>query len=243
MNNIHEKENQLFKDWTDHYKKFGENEFICFDGLCYNGEIFNSGYNSRPGNEEQLWLNTKNRVLFLTKDTNKNPRQDYREWPWRELDHQHFKMIFAWLYGLSNITESEFPQIENAYTNYDIDNPLCIVNIKKVSGGSSVSNKLLRNYAERDKSLLKRQIVEILNPNIVVCCGGSGSILNIARELIFTNNSFEKKNDWCYYDFGNNILLINSWHPRARISNEKKYNGMMEAVQDFINKDQPSLFK
>jgi len=242
MNDIHEKEDQLFTDWTEHYDNFGEKDIICFDGLCHNGEIFNNGKNSRKGNEEQLWLSAKRKILFLTKDTNDNPDQDYREWPWREIDHQHFKMIFAWLYGLSNITGFEFPDRENAYTNYDINNPLCIINIKKASGGSSVSNNQLWEYAERDHPLLKRQILEILNPNIVVCCGGSGSILNIAMDLIFTNNTFEKKNNWCFYDSENNILLIDSYHPRARISNEEKYDGMMEAVQEFINNHHPSLF-
>ena len=51
-----------------------------------------------------------------------------------------------------------------------------IVNVKKISGSASVLNDTLYDYAKRDAPFLKRQVRDILQPNIVVCGGGSNSI-------------------------------------------------------------------
>lgn len=64
--------------------------------------------------------------------------------------------IFKWLEGLSRISKDFIPTMENGdyatvpnavVTKY----PLAIVNIKKFSGTSSVSNKTLYEYANRTR--------------------------------------------------------------------------------------------
>ena len=89
MKNIHELEDDLRERWLKSYPD-DERKAFCFDGLCYNGEIYNDGKNAHQGNEEKLWNNTDRRILFLMKDTNNNPRCDYREWHWREIYHPFF---------------------------------------------------------------------------------------------------------------------------------------------------------
>lgn len=121
------------------------------------------------------------------KDTNNNSDSDYREWHWRNINHNFFNCIFKWLEGLSRISKDFIPTMENGdyatvpnavVTKY----PLAIVNIKKISGTSSVSNKILYKYANRDKAFLQEQIRGILHPNIIVCGGGKGTVLNIAKK-------------------------------------------------------------
>ena len=53
MKNIHELEDDLRERWLKSYPD-DERKAFCFDGLCYNGEIYNDGKNAHQGNEEKL---------------------------------------------------------------------------------------------------------------------------------------------------------------------------------------------
>lgn len=135
MKNTHELEDDLRERWLKSYPD-DERKAFCFDGLCYNGEIYNDGKNAHQGNEEKLWNNTDRRILFLMKDTNNNSDSDYREWHWRNINHNFFNCIFKWLEGLSRISKDFIPTMENgdyaAVPNAVVTKyPLAIVNIKK----------------------------------------------------------------------------------------------------------------
>ena len=67
MKNTHELEDDLRERWLKSYPDDKRKAF-CFDGLCYNGEIYNDGKNAHQGNEEKLWNNTDRRILFLMKE-------------------------------------------------------------------------------------------------------------------------------------------------------------------------------
>ena len=120
---------------------------------------------------------------------------------------------------------------------------MTIVNIKKASGINRVSNDELWEYAYQDAKLIREQVVTILKPNIIVCGGGSSTILNIAKQIIYQDTFFVKINDWCYYSKEKDLLLIDSWHPKAIISLEDKYDKMMIAVRDFISKTESNTFQ
>lgn len=53
MKNTHELEDDLRERWLKSYPD-DERKAFCFDGLCYNGEIYNDGKNAHQGNEEKL---------------------------------------------------------------------------------------------------------------------------------------------------------------------------------------------
>ena len=178
--NIHTQEDILFQEWADSYPP-DVRQNIVIDGLCYNGTLYNESRNSYSGNEEELWATAKRKILFLMKDPNSNPWEDYREWPWREITAKFFKVIFNWLQGLSEITPDYLPLLDNASyldpaNQVVLKYPLAIVNVKKISGSASVLNDTLYDYDKRDAPFLKRQVRDILQPNIVVCGGGSNSI-------------------------------------------------------------------
>lgn len=188
------------------------------------------------------------RFFFLMKDPNSNPGEDYREWHWREITAKFFKVIFNWLQGLSEITPDYIPLLENdSYLDpanqVVLKYPLAIVNVIKISGSSSVLNNTLYDYAKRDAPFLRRQVRDILQPNIVVCGGGNGSVLDIAKQYIYPDLTFKPINNWCFFSEEQDLLLINSWHPAARISDAQKIDDMMRNVADFINKTQTSIFR
>ena len=246
---IHEQENILWDAWCDSYPATVR-DFFVMDGLCCNGELCNYNWNSEPGNEEELWANAKRKIVFLMKDPNSNPGEDYRRWGWRAITAKFFKVIFNWLQGLSEITPTYTPLLEersylDPANQVVLKYPLAIVNVKKISGNSSVHNNTVYDYAERDAAFLRKQVRDILQPNIVVCGGGSGSILDIAKKYIYPEfeDRLEKVNNWYYYLSEPELLLINSWHPSARISDAEKIDDMMRNVADLIRKKSPKLFK
>ncbi|MGZ2371715.1 hypothetical protein ACXR6G_18195 [Ancylomarina sp. YFZ004] len=247
-----EKLDQLFDRWEQEAKSKGFNGF-CRDGLLYKGKTRSTiGSDSKTywgrasGNENELWHNSNKKIVFLTKDTNSNPNQDYREWLGRQgegiITHKFFKNIALWLYGLISIDEKgNYSPFEEAvigenYTRAFDENPFCIINAKKESGSSTIDNADLLYHANLSATFLKEQF-EILNPNIIVCGGGQGAVLKIAREIIYPELNFQKINNWIYFNPETQKVLIDSYHPSAMISYDELYLGMMNSYKDFLARE------
>src|SRR5574344_388410 len=241
---MHEQEDALRDEWLKSYSKEEQKQF-CMDGLC------TTESNWEYGDEEKLWANAKRRIVFLMKDTNGNPNQDYREWQWSTVNHRTLNIVFKWLQGLSTVTETLCPSVNHEGDYYDTANkvigkyPLAIVNVKKIAGGTQVNPSTIQEYAARDKDFLRKQVAVILNPNIVVCCGCSESygcyMTEIAKNYIYPDMSFKQINNWCFYCKEKEILLIDSFHPGARKSQEEKIDDMMTNVQEFIKSEHPNF--
>ncbi|RKE04170.1 hypothetical protein [Marinifilum flexuosum] len=242
----------LFDRWEQEAKMKGFNGF-CRDGLLYKGKIWNTigsdgktYFGRGPGNEDELWYNANKKIIFLTKDTNSNPNQDYREWLGRQgegiITHKFFKNIAIWLYGLSSFdSQGKYSTFEEAaigenYTRAFDEIPFCIVNAKKESGGPKINNADLLYHANLSARFLKEQF-EILSPDIIVCGGGQGSVLKVAKEIIYPELEFIKINNWIYFNAETQKVLIDSYHPSAIISYEEMYLGMMNSYKEFLEKE------
>ncbi len=196
-----EKLDIIQNEWEKASQEAGLKKF-CRDGLMYKGEIFSlisdkdgKKYLCRKkGSENDLWHKSKKRILFLMKDTNDNDNQDYREWVGRQdgsiITHRFFKNIALWLYGLYTTDENGvYKPFEEAimptiYSKAFDDFPFAIINCKKESGEGKISNQALWEYCKQYGHFLKRQ-VEALEPNIIVCGGGSGIVRKIVQEFIY----------------------------------------------------------
>jgi len=249
--NYNKEIDKILDEWDSESQKNGYKKF-CRDGLMYKGEIWSffsekegkKFWGRKNGNEDELWEKSNKKIMFLMKDTNGNPNQDYREWLGRQhksiITHKFFKNIALWLLGLHSIrNDGYYIPFEKAiepefYSKAFDDIPFAIVNCKKESGGSQISDTILWHYCEQFGHFLKKQ-VETLQPNIIVCGGGTYStVLRIAKKIIYPELVFEKINNWIYYNKKNDIVLINSYHPSARISYEQAYKGMMSSYSEFI---------
>lgn len=74
------------------------------DGLCW-AAISNEQPNTNNRNwPECLWTDSERRVLFLLKEPNGNPGEDYKDWDW-SVGRETFGNILAyWLEGILNTT-------------------------------------------------------------------------------------------------------------------------------------------
>ena len=230
------REDSLYADWLYQYSPEEQKQF-CMDGLL-------SGRNQDPEAEAKKWKKAKRRVLFLMKDTNGNPNDDIREWPIgyetnpdgspKSL-HRFYVVLLKWLWALNEVTAEHLPVFNKTKEEYIEDTwqyPMAQVNDKKLSGGAQLSNDELRKYLVdgNNHGLLSKQF-QILKPNIIVCGGGSGLLCEFVIDSIYQDFFFEKINDWCYYCTAIDLLVIDSYHPSSRISDEEKFDNMIAAVQ------------
>jgi len=241
----------LFSEWKDKSLQDGLKSF-CADGLMNKGLIKvvyskNEKYWIRQrGNENELWNNAPKRIMFLNKDlpNESEDGQDIREWIFRQhetdITHHHYKNISLWLYGLLNVDSNNTPPKFNIvndkllYSKFMDDTPIAYVNCKKESGKTSISNKKLIEHINLYQTFIIKEI-NILNPDIIVCGGGSGVIKDFLIKNVYKESL--KINNWFYYNLEQDKLIIDSFHPSYfGLSQEEIYNRMMENYCDFLNK-------
>lgn len=226
---INEQLNELFSEWKNAMLQNGHQGF-CYDGLIY-----------RKGKEDLLWRNSKRRIVFLLKEQNDNDGEDVREWSGSinglTPNGNFFNRLSAWLYGLTHITASTYPSLDEAFDPHNQmkalqEYPYAYVNVKKETGGAVANDNVVYTHATKYASFIRREL-DILNGNIIVC--GGDVVFRAARDLVYKDITFNEINDWVYYSQSHNLLLINSYHPAAHKSNEVMYVGMMEALVGNIN--------
>jgi hypothetical protein len=232
--------NKRFEEW----KEKSEFTHFFFDGLMYRGEIANP-YWRRSGNENELWEKTSTRVMFLMKDVNagedgKEVDDDIRGRIFRDTTKKIYRNMSYWLYGLLKTIENgkipEYPISVAEATQFFDDTPVAYVNCKKQAGASSVSCSKLKYYIERDKKFIIEEI-EILKPDIIICCAWTESTDNPILKFIKENlyQDIKEVNKWMYYSEDNNKLIIDSYHPSTtKSSNSDMYHNMMEAYKEFL---------
>lgn len=242
--------------WRKNNEKFHETKFAD-DGIMYRGKIeqIENG-TERYSNKElenRIWNDAPLRILFLTKDQNAGSDEACEAWDVRgetgNLSYTFFRNLMYQLYGLVH-AKPEFLVDYNGFTNaqaIELYNtfPIARINAKKEAGTSSIMNQTLRDYIERDKDLLKEQILN-LDADIIVCCGyskyieDSGSLLlNFLKKECY--GGLDNKDDgwvdndgWIYYDKKNNKIAINNWHFSAMKNSEEWYNSVTNAYQIFL---------
>jgi hypothetical protein len=238
----------LFERWEKKSEKDGYSNF-CGDGLIFRGgnwEIEKDGkwyYGKSEGNEEILWEEAPKRILFLLKDTNNNPNDDDAREFRPGADGKiilHYKNLAFWLFGLLAFDETKdapaFDTLnfwEDVFPVFDTK-PYAIVNCKKESGSSSIDNQTLLNHINNYAQFIKEQI-SILDPDIIVCGGGSSLIIDFVEKNIYPD--LVAVNNWICYDEKNAKVIIDSYHPSYfGISMAEIYSQMMNAYKEFLEK-------
>jgi hypothetical protein len=249
MSDFYEKETALLKSWCELYPE-NERQNFCYDGLIYSRDPkYDDEYETET--EARKWEQAKRKVLFLLKDANGCPNDDcdYRFSPFYDTEdtrtYKTFIVLLKWLWALNEVTPDKpcpkFDKKREEYIALALPYPMAVVNVKKIVGRANVSNVLIKDFfeKEKEKGFLKKQVCDILKPNIIVCGGGSGTILEMAKQL-YGEMRFEKYNEWCYYctdsEADNKIMLIDSYHPSNRCGDNLKFDKMIENVQDMLRK-------
>ena len=235
----------LFNCWLDELDEESKNKF-CLDGLMYK-------YGHPKTDVDKQWEMTKRRVMFLLKDNPDGEKQDIRNWLIDEKNGENVRNlsggqvgktgflpnIARMLYGFlkTDINSDNFPNFETVSVAKnevkDVFNtaPFAFVESKKNAGKSTVSSKEINAALKRDEKFLKKEI-DILRPNIIVCCDADDEVFKFVTERYFLNAKPEKieyrfgiwngekeviekgmKPCCLWYYPEHNVVVVKSYHP------------------------------
>jgi hypothetical protein len=174
--------------------------------------------------EEPAWDAAPRKVLFLAKEPNEysdDLRVLWRRKPWKTLGR--------WAYGLQNVQESRIPHFVEATQDYRNAFAACaIVNLKKSPGGSSADPQEIQKALESNCDFVLREM-EIIRPDIVVCCGTFDSV----QKCLLPLPQVVEANAEGWYIF-QSMVLIKYCHPSAPYSESMMYYGLVGAYHAFL---------
>lgn len=151
MSGIREAEDALFEAW---------------EAASQCGGYFNRDGVADPGQWES---ERKFRLLFLMKDTD-GLREDLRDFLCRGGRGQTWNTVVRWTEALMGGSTA----VPDWKHRREVLRRLCVVNLKKCSGGAQVSDNAVRQAAETDRACLKRQL-SLYRPTLALACG-KGSV-------------------------------------------------------------------
>lgn len=270
--NISNELETLFKEWKDrlgtHFTK---------DGVMYRNGKTNEQV-------EQEWFASPIRVAFLLKDQNQgNETWDENISLWlkdvdwgdanardkwnasakanRNIKNRFLKNIAYILWGLaktdSNVVRcfSETKKRHNEVKDFFNSQPFALIECKKDPGGSNLDTKILCHHLDTYGDLLKKEL-DILHPNIIVCCGGSSEIFKFITKSYYkekepipfggeyvledgTDLGFKTQ---LYYYPDDNVIVIDSFHPKCRKGDWLIFDRVLSPYRHFMNSGYASNF-
>lgn len=247
MGRIHQDEERIMSRWTGMARANDDAEQLVTDGLLFRGEIYwkDGCWHRSQGNEEELWENAPRKLLILTKDLNDDEAWDIRQETGRlntmifsyERAIPFYKNLRMWCYGLLNASAEDYPPFREARDMkisgpfYEIA-PLARVNCKKQVGEGSISDIAFMQYMEAYAEPLKAQIA-LYDADVILCCGssrGRNLTMDFVKSQYLTDLTPVRGTDnWIYLSPSAEKVVVNSYHPSARIGYEDTYEDMMRA--------------
>lgn len=221
MANTSALENLLFDEWSK------KREELSSDGII----------------DEQSYLESKPKLLFLLKEVNSNIGFDLKQFVKDGGRPQTWDNIARWIYGIRSLDkEFEWKELENINTEeqrQELFKSICVMNLKKSPGGHTTDNNKLWEIASEDKEFLNRQFNiyfenPLIRPELIIACGSATSYT--FNELIHIPDASEWKmtsRGICYYEYNNgNGFFIRYSHPEARVQHNLLYYGLVDAIKE-----------
>lgn len=260
--------NELFNEWIASYPEDRRaKDMFVKDGLLLKYKDAVSGYDINS-----KWEDAERRIMFIVKDcpdgwgydarclligSSEDEAVEKNAEKTRSLKSRFFKNIACMLYGLSILTEENKGK-EDIFNDvkHDVerlrkvfnDMPFAYIEGKKLAGGRTCSAKKLAEAMEESKDFLSREL-DILNPNIIVCCDSDGVIFDNLVRNYFKGAVPDDEHKWeyqhqndaqiickLYYYADRGILLFNSYHPSARGADWRIYERVISPFRQFFYK-------
>ena len=256
MTTYKEREEELFARWIEACivsDRINPEEDFAYDGLLFRGEYELIGgccWERLPGNETELWDNSRCRLLILTKDTTlSGGMQDMRIETARRnhIGHQiatsparFYRNLSLWAYTLQAalrgneiVAYDQTPDWDTLREHYT-SAPIARINCKKEIGSSTISNATLRSHIERYGEFLAEQVA-MYDADIVLCCGGGGAIRSFIERHYLPDLERFSPAGWVYYSPSTRKVVIDSYHPSyTGQSIEAMYTNMAEDLGRFL---------
>ena len=184
--------------------------------------------------DEEAYTKSKIKILYLLKEVNGGENWDLCEFIAGGARAQTWNNITRWTMGLQNL-DKDIPwnDMENITENQrkEILKSVCVVNVKKTSGGHTADSKKLEEAAEEDSAFLRKQLA-IYEPEVIICCG---------TDWLYFDYIYNYKPKWemtsrgIWYVRDEEKIIISYSHPEARTKDCLLYYGLVDAVKEIVN--------
>jgi hypothetical protein len=183
------------------------------------------------------YINTKPRVMFVLKEANDyyesmrslhsnntdNVIHGYRNW------RRSYQKLLYVAHGI--LTQSflwnDMDDLENDGTidGYFHLDEIAFINLKKWCGGSQANlTEVWEEYHEA-RTIIEEQI-EYLSPDIIINCS---RIVDFFNHQV--NNNEIRRYEFCEYAMVDGRLIINTYHPNARVNEQWYVDTILEVVR------------
>lgn len=217
---------KLFIEWTE--KSIANN---------HGSELSKDGILLKPNgcNVNQLWENSTKRIMFLLKDQPNGGGDDIRNWLVLPEDNKFavknrmckgmfLNRLATLFYCLFNDRRDHWNVKKEDVVKCFNKEPFAFVEAKKQSGGTKISNKELSSFINIYKDELIKEI-NILEPKIIVCCGGPQ--YHFAIHDLYKFEELECVDNNIYYKKDDGTVILYAPHPSSRCSNYNYFEGVL----------------
>jgi len=176
--------------------------------------------------DEAKWKESKRKVLFLAKEPNKpcdghDLRRLWSKNIWNTPD--------TWAYGLQNLERARIPDYADALVSPGSAFwSSAMVNLKKTPGGGKSNSERLRESVAKDWGFIQQEL-DIISPDVVVCCG-TFAFIRSRLGLAIESNADER-----WYR-SQDTVWIDYYHPSAHFPKSLMYYGLVGAYHNFLAK-------
>ena len=260
----------LFENWMETLDE-EQKKLFCKDGL-----IIIPDKKENPEYVNEKWEHSPRRVMFILKDKNTPDGDDIRRWLIDEKNGENNRNlsggkdgqtsflpnIAKMLYGLLTTGKGNRPNFDSVTKNnmdevrkFWNSKPFVLIEAKKLAGFSTVSKKEIEYAINRDEIFLKKEI-DILKPNIIVCCDADDTqfrfitekYMNGKKHLEFGDKNYpDSKRPGClWYYPEDQIAVIKSYHPTSRGKGKENWKVFERVISPFgglMNYSNPSEFQ
>lgn len=273
--NIGDELETLFKEWKDrlgtHFTKDGvmyrngkTNEQVEQEWMASPIRVAFLLKDQHQGGKEtwdediNLWLKDVD-----WEDTNARDKWNASAEANRNIKNRFLKNIAYILWGLAKVDSNVdrcFSETEKHYKKGEVKDffnsqPFALIECKKEPGISSLDTKILCHHLDTYGDLLKKEL-DILHPNIIVCCGGSSAIFKFITKTYYKDKDpipfggeyvledgtdLGFKTQLCYYP-DDNVVVIDSFHPKDRKEDWRIFDRVLSPFRSFMNSEYASNF-
>ena len=216
QNELLQKENALLNSWAEKVPGFVK------DGIINHGCYWKSAV----------------KILLLLKEVNGGENWDLRESLRKGGRKQTWNNVTRWLIGINHL-EQDIPwkDLETITAEQRIENlqRIAVVNVKKTSGGHTSVPEQIAEASVSNSELLRKQI-NLYHPDIMICCGTSGSYFENITE--YPNPDWKQTNHGIWYVVEPTGRIVVSYsHPEARVKDCLLYYGLVDAVREILDEE------
>jgi len=218
--NIRNQEDELFKSWK---KEYPDQMFVIDGAPC-----------------PEVYKKSSEKCLIILKDVNIDPKDVIKpEFDLRgQLEnepHPWWRTIANWCTAISNVHAG----VSNKWSNLEKSDireslkPFAIMQLKKTTGGGSVSAEKINEHEKRDAEFIRKQI-DIYEPKVIICCGVGENIANILGNGEWSESSRGVRYMKLSMDDGYETKIIDYMHPSARAAKNIVCFGLLDVYVEIV---------